>query len=163
MPQFRGKRVVHSYTQMNCASPDRVFSLLCPVREEEWVPEWRYHLIYSQSGIAEKDCVFTTPAETGQEIVWIVTEWDPVALRLGYTWMNPGLMTARLAISLAPAGHQKTETEITYAYTGLSDAGNLLVATYDSNWFHQKMKQWEQAINHFLETGHKVSPTGIEC
>ena len=38
MADFQGKRVTREYIQTNCAPPERVFPLLCPVREAEWVP-----------------------------------------------------------------------------------------------------------------------------
>ncbi len=53
MTDFRGTRVTHEYSQINLASPGKVFPLLCPVLEAKWVPGWEYRLIYSQSGIAE--------------------------------------------------------------------------------------------------------------
>lgn len=34
------KRVRHSYTQSLIAPPGKVFPLLCPVREKEWVSDW---------------------------------------------------------------------------------------------------------------------------
>ena len=54
MIAFKSHRVTHEYTQTNLATPERVFPLLCPVREAEWVPDWQYRLIYSESGVAEK-------------------------------------------------------------------------------------------------------------
>ena len=38
MPGFEAKRVRLEYTQTNDAPPNRVFPLLCPVREAEWLP-----------------------------------------------------------------------------------------------------------------------------
>jgi hypothetical protein len=45
MTDFRGKRVVHEYKQHNVAPPEKVFPLLCPVREGDWAPGWKYRLI----------------------------------------------------------------------------------------------------------------------
>ena len=54
-------RVSRSYTQHLGAPPTEVFPLLCPVREAEWVKDWRPRLVLSDSGFAEPDCVFITP------------------------------------------------------------------------------------------------------
>ncbi len=62
MTAFKGNRIVHEFTQTNPAPPSAVFPLLCPVREGEWLPGWQYRLIWSDSGIAELGCVFTTLA-----------------------------------------------------------------------------------------------------
>ena len=56
-------RVTHSYTQQLIAPPDRVFPLLCPVREAEWIDGWQPVLVLTLGGFAEADCVFTTDAE----------------------------------------------------------------------------------------------------
>ena len=42
------------------APPERVFPLLCPVREHEWIPAWKAEMVHSKSGFAELDCVFRT-------------------------------------------------------------------------------------------------------
>jgi hypothetical protein len=98
MSQFQGRRFTHEYTH-NVAPPETVFPLLCPVREADWVPGWRYRLIYSESGIAEYGCVFITPNEDGTETTWVVTDYDPPSFRIAYAWVNPGLVAALDQIS----------------------------------------------------------------
>ena len=44
MTAFKGNRVVHEFTQTNSAAPEKVFPLLCPVREDDWLPGWKYQL-----------------------------------------------------------------------------------------------------------------------
>jgi hypothetical protein len=152
MPEFRGYRVAHEYMQTNNAPPERVFPLLCPVREAEWVPGWQYRLVYSLSGIAEEGCVFTTPNDDGTETTWVVTEYDPASFRIAFSWVHPGVMTAQISIGLIATGKDKTSARIRYTYTGLSPEGNQKIASYDRKWFEQKMLGWEEAINHYLQT-----------
>ena len=73
MSAFAARRVSHEYTQTNDAPPEKVFPLLCPVREADWVPGWQYRLIYSDSGCAEDGCVFATPNDTGPETIWMAS------------------------------------------------------------------------------------------
>ncbi len=54
-------RVSWCYTQHLDAPPELVFPLLCPVRETEWVIDWKPKVVFSESGLAEADCVFITP------------------------------------------------------------------------------------------------------
>jgi hypothetical protein len=126
------------------------------VLEAQWVPGWQYRLIYSESGVAEYSCVFVTPNEDGTETTWIVTDYGPASFRIGFAWVNPGLMAARITISLSrnAAGH--TTALIQYVYTGLSAEGNLEVEGYDQKWFRHKMQHWEAAINHYLQTGKRI-------
>jgi hypothetical protein len=162
MTEFRGHRVTHQYFQTNCAPPEVVFPLLCPVREADWVPGWQYRMIHSASGVAEAGCVFATPNEDGSETTWIVTDYDPSAFCIGFAWINPGLMAAKIRIVLSKNESGTTEVGIRYAYTGLSEAGNREVERYDQAWFDHKMKSWETAINHYLQTGRLIGATGWE-
>jgi hypothetical protein len=170
MIAFKSHRVTHEYTQTNLATPEKVFPLLCPVREAEWVPDWQYRLIYSESGIAENGCIFTTPnlpasgpqGQVAPETSWIVTEYDPTAFRIGFVWMDPGLVVAEIRIQLTPTPHATTLAYIRYRYTGLSADGNREVERYDQKWFLTKMQGWETAINHYLRTGKKIDSPAWE-
>ena len=157
MPTLNAKRVSHEYTQINDAPPEKVFPLLCPVREANWVPGWEYNLIYSESGVAEDGCVFSTPNDNGTETVWMVTRYDPAAYTIAYAWVEPGMVATQLRISLAPAPGGKTYAHIRYVYTGLSPAGNSTLERYTPDWFGEKMQSWEAAINHYLRTGKLIS------
>ncbi len=157
MAQFEGKRVSHEYIQTNNAPPEKVFPLLCPVREVDWVPGWQYRLLYSQSGVAEAGCVFTTLNDDGTETTWIVTAYDPAAFRIEFAWVQPGMVAAQIGIVLTAKSNRQTSARIRYTYTGLSAAGNCEVEGYDQKWFEHKMLGWEEAINHYLRTGTKVS------
>lgn len=167
------RRVTHEYTQTNPAAPEKVFPLLCPVREADWIPTWRYKLIYSDSGVAELGCIFTTEdpvvesekyssRSTGRdpnstESTWICTEYDPAGFRIAYVWIRPGLIATELWIKLTPADNGQTRSHIRFRYTGISPEGNRQVESYDRNWFEAKMRGWESAINHYLTTGRMVT------
>jgi uncharacterized protein YndB with AHSA1/START domain len=146
------KRVSHTYIQSNSGPPEKVFPLLCPVREAEWVPDWKYRLIYSKSGFAELGCVFATPNEDGRQTTWIVTDYDPPR-RISFAWILPDLIATRLTIFLEPNGSERTNAHVTYEYTALSNAGERELDSYNETWYIAKMAGWEKAINHFLETG----------
>lgn len=162
MTAFKANRVVHEFTQANPAPPEKVFPLLCPVREADWLPGWKYQLVYSESGVAELGCVFTTPNVPGrgspaEETTWIVTEYDRVAFRIAFVWVNPGMILAELWIQLSRMPDQTTRTVIRYRYTGLSPDGNRELANYDQKWFEARMQNWERVINHYLRTGEKIA------
>jgi hypothetical protein len=159
MADFRGVRAVHECVQTNLAPPEKVFPLLCPVREADWAPGWQYRLIHSQSGVAEHGCVFATPNEDGSETTWLCTNYDPAALRIAYVWIDPGLVACEIRIELEPGMGATTRARIAYAYTGLSDAGNEEVQRFTEDWFRDKMNGWERAINHYLCTGELLRTT----
>lgn len=163
MTTFRGNRVVHEFTQTNPAPPEKVFPLLCPVREADWLPGWQYRLVYSDSGVAELGCIFITsnpssaPGVPASETTWIVTDYDPAAFRIAYLWMNPGRVIAELVIQLTRSGGEETRSHIRYRYTGLSPEGNRELEGYDKEWFERRLRNWETTINHYLKTGTKMA------
>ena len=147
---------MHEFVQSNPAAPSEVFPLLCPVRESEWLPGWEYRLIYSESGIAELGCVFTTPNASAQaERIWIVTEYDRAQYRIGFVWIDPDRIITELGIQLEAGDRGMTRAKIRYRYTGLSEEGNREVESYDRQWFEVRMRNWETCINEFLRTGTK--------
>jgi hypothetical protein len=162
MSAFAAKRVSHEYTQTNDAPPEKMFPLLYPVREADWVPGWQYRLIYSESGVAEDGCVFSTPNDAGPETVWMVTYHDPANFTIAYAWTQPGMIATQLRIALSPAPGGKTSARICYLYTGLSPAGNAELDRYTVEWFRSKMQSWETAINHFLRTGSMIPAASWE-
>jgi hypothetical protein len=153
---FVAKRVVREVVQKNPGSCEEVFRLLCPVREAEWLPGWQYQLIHSQSGVAELGCVFTTPNPDGSEKTWVVTHHDPRYFQIHFCWVGSEIAT-RIEIALKPGSHDETRTYIRYTYTGLSDAGNREIETYDEASFADKMRVWEKCINHYLRTGERIA------
>ena len=159
---FAARRVVHEFTQINNAPPEKVFPLLCPVRESDWVPQWQYRMIYSESGIAEQGCVFITTEEDGSESIWQCTKYQPEALRIAYDWVRPRLMAAQIHIQLEARDDGKTNVRLRYVYTALSEAGNAELRRMDRAWFEDKMISWQAAINHYLQTGTCISGPGWE-
>ena len=158
--EFRARRASRSYTQVNTAPPAEVFPLLCPVREREWAPGWDCDLVYSSSGYAEDNCVFTTAHPGEPDTVWTVTEHDPERFRVGFVTVTPGLRAGRIAIRLEANGDGTTTARVTYTFTALSEAGNRFVDAFTDEAFAEKMRGWERAINHFLATGTMMDDDG---
>ena len=150
------KRVKHSYTQSLAASPDKVFPLLCPVREVDWVPGWDPKLVLSNSGVAEKDCIFIT-RDNSQESIWIITNFEPDKRKLEMIKVTPGHTVGKLEIQLTSSGDNQTAAEIAYTYTALGPEGDDFLNQFTAQWYKTFMQNWERAINHYLSTGTKLS------
>ena len=148
-------RLVRQYRQTIAASPKRIFPLLCPVREADYLPHWQYRMVYSSSGVAEAGCVFATPAGGGGEITWMITEHQP-AQRVGFAWVHPDRLAARLSFTLSPAG-DGTELSARYEYTALSQAGATELAGYTDEWFAGKMKHFGTCLGHYLAAGRMLA------
>ena len=82
----------------------RVFPLLCPVREAYWAPGWEAAVLYSQSGYAEKGCVFTSRHPGEPDTIWLITEHDPEAAVVRFSRVTPGIKLADLLIKVFDQG-----------------------------------------------------------
>ncbi len=156
MPPFKAKRVTYRYVQKNLAPPNRVFPLLCPVREKEWLDGWDYEMVYSESGVAEEGCIFRTINPGEPESTWVVTRHDKESYRVEFVRITPGSRVVQIHISLKEGHDGATKTHIRYTYTGITEEGNSFVDNYTKEQFHNMMVWWEKSINHFLTSGQKL-------
>jgi hypothetical protein len=152
-------RATHTYRQRLQAPPERVFPLLCPVRETEWVAGWAPRLVISSSGVAERDCVFVTP-DAAAEAIWYVTRHELENLFVEMLKITPGVTACRLQIKLAPDG-AGCRADVTYSHTSLGPKGDEFVAAFTADYYRDFMQAWERELNHFLRTGHRVPAGGV--
>ena len=146
----RPTRVIRSYDQRLIAPPERVFPLLCPVREADWIEGWDPLLVLSETGVAEPDCVFATENQTGRS-VWYVTRHEP-PYDLEMIFVNPALTACKLTIRLRESDGGCIAT-VTYAHTSLCPEGDAFVATFTEPNYRARMVDWETRLNHYLRTG----------
>ncbi|HNX97062.1 MAG TPA: hypothetical protein PKK12_05225, partial [Candidatus Aminicenantes bacterium] len=93
-------------------------------RESEWIPGWEYQLVFSHSGLAEKDCVFLTRQAGEAPTVWVNSLHDPQELKVEYIRITPGIRVVRLRIELTPLPAGSTRMVFGFAHTALGEAGN---------------------------------------
>jgi len=148
------RRVTRTYTQRLTAAPAAVFPLLCPVREAEWIEGWDPISVWSESGVAEPDCVFTTPVDDG-DAIWYVTRHEPDAGEVEMLKVTPGVTACKLVIKLTPSA-TGTDAQVTYSHTSLGPAGDAFVGGFTSEYYGQFMRDWESRLNHYLTTGHML-------
>lgn len=148
------KRVGHEFEEYLPALPGAVFPLLCPVREFDWIPQWRCDMLYSQSGVAELGCVFATDYgdEFGREI-WVVCIYEPNE-KIGFVRTGKN-RTTRYEVSLRQKGggtvivwHQEI--------TALNPAADQLVADYSAERFKAMMAPLNRMLTHYLEKGEAL-------
>ena len=142
-------RSTHSFVQRLTGPSHEVFPLLCPVLEKEWAKGWDPLVVISRSGVAERDCVFTT-RDDGREATWIVTEHDPVSHQVEMLKVIPGFTVTRLRIGLRPAGPERCEADVTYTWTALSREGESFVAGRTEQAWATFMREWEDELNTYL-------------
>ena len=148
-------KVSRKFTQHLNSPATAVFELLCPVREADWVNDWRPKLVLSESGYGELDCIFITPG-IPEDALWLITEYDPETFRLVIIKMIPGVVVGRISVTLEAGGDDACTAEITYAYTSISDHGDRALEEFTDDHFKGFMEIWEKELNHYLKTGSKL-------
>jgi hypothetical protein len=148
-------RIQHSYVQVLQGTPETVFPLLCPVREQDWVPGWDPELVLSESGLAEQECLFVTPSEPADSI-WIISRHQPKDLFLEMYKVSPGHTVGKLCIQLTATGAASCTAEVSYAYTALGPAGEQFLESFTAAWYEEFMLGWQNALNHYLQTGKLI-------
>jgi hypothetical protein len=150
-----GPHVMRSYIQHIAAPPARVFPLLCPVREAEWVDGWEAKIVHSISGLAELGCIFTTSREGEQDTIWTVSRYEPDSGLISFVMVTPGSRVGQLDIEVS-AEAEGSACSVTYTFTSLSEHGDAFIRAYTEDAYVAKMQGWERAIGHYLATGEML-------
>lgn len=152
----RPRRVTRSYVQTIEGTREEIMPLYCPVRETEWCPGWDPIVVYSESGLAEPDCVFVT-GDGEVASTWFITRYDPEAGRVEMIKHTPGVNIVKLDISLEAVTGKTTRATIRYSHTALSNAGDRALEAFTAESYATAMQAWEQAMNHYLKTGELLT------
>jgi hypothetical protein len=137
------------------APPDRVFPLLCPVREHEWIPTWRATVVHSRSGVAELDCLCVTDSPAEGRRTWICTRYEP-GREVAYTSFSSAGYVMQLEISLQPEG-KGTRVRWRRRFVACDEAGNAWIDALVAQGA-PSTKLLARLLGHFLETGTMLRP-----
>ena len=162
MSSFEAKRIVKEYTQAVSASASEVFPLLCPVREYDWIDGWKSEIIYSESGVAENNCIFRSHLSERGEELWVVSRYDPDNFAIEFTTFNRIGLVMKLDISVEDHGTEGTVVRFRHTFTGLNEQGNLFVADYTDTKYQEMMGFLGKSLDHYCTTGRMLKkPTLI--
>lgn len=151
---FTAVRTTKTCNQHLLGPPEKVFPLLCPTREYEWIEPWSCRLVRSEPGLAELDCIFVTEFPNEGEDVWVVSVYRPNE-EIEFVRSN-GRRVIRYSITLTDNGDGTTTAEWKQVLTGVTEEGNRLVAGLTDEAYRQKVQGLERRLNHFLTTGEML-------
>ena len=149
------KRVTRSYKMKLSATPEKIFPLLCPTREYEWIPHWKAELLFSESGFAEDHCIFKTtfPNQGGDEI-WVVSHYLPNQEIQFYRFNSARLI--RYTITLSPVSIDETEAKWSQIITALNEKGINFIDFMSEDRYNEQMANIEMLLNGYLKTGKMI-------
>jgi hypothetical protein len=145
------KRASRSYTQHLVAEPSKVFPLLCPVLEADWIEGWDPISVITNSGVAELDCVFVTSASPN-DAIWYITRHEPDNGFVEMLRITPLVTACKLSIRLQPTDGG-SDALVRYTHTSLGPEGDLFVDSFTEDFYRTFMQDWESRINHYLLHG----------
>jgi hypothetical protein len=149
--RFIAKRKVLLSLQSLKSTPEKIFPLLCPTREYEWIENWKCELIHSESGFAELDCFFTTEIPGEKNDVWYTDRYE--ANKCIQFIRVSEKRVIRYLISLNGNSDGTTTALWEQVVTALNEDGNQYIESLSDIDFSKHMKSLEKILNYYLETG----------
>lgn len=155
---FTSRRISRTSIINLNASVWEVFPLFSPVREHEWDAGWDPQTLYSTPNLVEEHMVFKTRShhEHGEpDYIWTISKYLPDHSLIEYTVFTPERLWWITIQCREGISKSTTEAEITYTFTGLTDKGNAINEKALRKKYAHNLRDWEQAINHYLATGER--------
>ncbi|MBG0777885.1 MAG: hypothetical protein H0S85_15775 [Desulfovibrionaceae bacterium] len=147
-PVIRDARTVLTHRRILAHEPERVFPLLCPVLEYDWIPGWNGRIVHSRTGYGERGCVFTTDAPGFGPESWTTFRCEPCAA-VGFVRASTHC-TVLYEIALAPLSGGGCELTATQAFTPLTDAGADHVARLAAGDYERIMTRVTDLLDEYL-------------
>ncbi len=127
-----------------------VFPLLCPKREEEWIPGWECETIWSHSGYNEEGAIFRTAKAYGTELYWNTIEYDILGGVVDFLITAPYLYIFRFKIHVASANDGLLTLSFSQTFTSVSEEGNDLLNQYEKEDFAGRLRNLGEFMNQYL-------------
>ena len=144
----RLKRDTIAYGRRFNTTPERLFPLLCPTTEYDWLPGWRCELLHSDSGYAEYNALFRTDF-FGDEELWACTRFEPGrAIEYARTAAD---YCAKMEITLSDHGDGSVTGTWVIRLSALNERGNRAVEALPGSI--ADMEAILDALAHYAETG----------
>ena len=149
---FKAKRKVQRFSVTLETTPGELFPLLCPARETDWIPGWDCELVYSDSGYAEKNCIFKTDGSNPfGDGLWVFTGFEANRY-VEFVRLQQDLVTsARITVTDNDDGTVTATWNMTS--TGLTERGNEQVDKLSDGTHSGAVAKM---LEHYLKTGKTI-------
>ncbi|MEZ4885659.1 MAG: hypothetical protein R3E32_13080 [Chitinophagales bacterium] len=159
---FIPNRITQTETIYLHALPDIVFPLFGPFEEKKWAHNWNPEMVYCETGDLEENMVFKTYSfkNVKTTFLWIVSYLNLESKQVVYTVSSKNrVWTIHVHCKVMETDPTKTAAEVTYTYIGLNKKGNKRGQKALDAKYQYKLKDWEESINYYLETGERLKIT----
>jgi hypothetical protein len=139
-------RHVHSSHRIVVDAPiDQAFMFFTPAGEELWVDGWQPAYLNPTDGRTEAGMVFTT-GEGADHTIWLMADFDRAQHRSRYLRCTPGSRTGTVEVRCRALDFARTEVDVTYVLTALSDAGADVLRAFEGRRFADRIDGWAGEI-----------------
>ena len=134
----------------------QVFPLFGPWDERKWVHGWHPIPIYPADELFEEGVTFKTEGKNEDEpfYYWRLVRLDRDHHRVQYVVTTANRQWS-IDVSCLSIG-DTVEVEVTYAFTPFNEKGAEYNQKALDDMYANDMKDWEKAVNHYLETGQTL-------
>ena len=133
------------------ARAEDVFPLLCPKREEEWIPGWECETIWSHSGYNEEGAIFRTTKPYGTELYWNTLQYDRLKKVVDFLITAPHRYMLRFTIEVAAANDGLLTLSFSQTFTSVSEEGNELLNQYKAEDFAERLRNLGEFMNQYFQ------------
>lgn len=128
-----------------------VFPLLCPKREEEWIPDWKAETVYAPTGVAGEDAIFdVVSSSSGVRGLWAVTLYEPPH-RVEYTSFGDDGTVMRLKL-LAESVPQGTRVAFVRTIVAVEPRGREKLARWSEKEFQETVERLRSLLETYLQS-----------
>jgi hypothetical protein len=153
---FKSERISKTASFFVEGEIENVFPLFGPIREKEWAEGWNPEIIFSNSSLVEERMIFRTKGSGDEQYYhWAITQLIPAQHQIEYTVSTPNRIWF-IRVECVSSGN-KTKASVSYTYTGLNEKGNDLNKIALEKMFSNDLKDWQNAINHYLHHGKMLT------
>lgn len=154
------KRIRKMFSGTWKTSAEIFFSLLCPAREADWIPDWTVEVLHSDTGgYISGNCIFRTmkPNPDGDGL-WVITTFKENEYLEGIQFKDDVVINIRLEVK-----DNKDDT-VTGTWdimaSSLSEKGNKEVRKIEKQ-IKIESRLLPKMVNHYLVTGKMISKLSL--
>jgi hypothetical protein len=163
MNSFKAKRVCVTHEERIKATPGECFSLACPVEELKWIDNWRFDMIYSDSGRNEDNCIFREDMSgpsvlniPGLSAYWYTTLYDSANHRFHALLIYGDKAVSRFEFEASDDGDDYSLASWRLTYTALNEEGNDIADESLEGRMSLMLSFLGNSAKHYLETGEML-------
>jgi hypothetical protein len=156
------RRVYCTHTEEIHAPAGKVFPLLCPVKEYDWIDNWHCRIFFTRSGTNEEGCIFTEgimgPVLAGSAVnsTWITNCYDEEKHHIQFVIFVQDLAVVRYDVTLDDGDSGRTRVVMDFEITAMNDEIGRLSDEEIRARLMGIVAFLSKALKHYCETGEML-------